>query len=315
MSNNNQYLNLLRDCLSRLEKQIGTVKSAAVDISNAPKVMCVGIGKSGYLAAKISASLTSISLDSRYIHPSEALHGDIGCANKGDLAIIFSKSGNSSEINSLLPTLIKRGVELVCITNRTDSRLALASKWVIPIAVEHEGDEHNLLPLISTDLSLIVGNMIVSEVARLRCLQPLDFAQNHPEGQLGFVAGKTLSDIDNWKLRRPFVKVGTSLMQAIIEESSCKAGMVCVLDESGGLVGIITDGDIRRALVSGVNFQTSLVDDLLNKFPVTLRVSLPLADALAVMELQDKKLLSAPVLSDDGLCIGVVVVHDLIRVS
>jgi arabinose-5-phosphate isomerase len=257
--------------------------------------------------------LASISVNSLYLHPSEAVHGDIGTVAENSVAIVFSKSGNSAEINDVLPFFKKRGCKIIAVCNRTDSVLGAASDVFLNINTKQEGEPLNILPLISIDISMILANMLIAKVSELKGLTVDAFARNHPGGQLGRNVSLALSDLAEWKERRPFVTENTSVMDAIVVDSEHRAGLVCVLNEFGVLLGVVSDGDIRRAIRDDLDLKSISVAKLMNRNPVILAPSLLIGAAINEMETSTRKVFSAPVIDDEGCCSGVVTLHDLIR--
>ena len=229
------------------------------------------------------------------------------------MVVIFSKSGNSDELKTLLPLLQKRDTQIIAVTNRTDSIVGRAASLAIDIGVRTEGDRLDLMPLISVDISLVVADIIVSLVADQIGLTPEFFRENHPGGQLGFAVGRSLRDLQAWKDRKPFVRPDTKVLDAALLMSKFRAGIVCVTNDSESLLGILTDGDLRTALATQTDLHQAPVLRWMNAQPRTLRDSMGVAEALAVMELGERKVFAAPAVDSNNKCLGVVTIHDLIR--
>lgn len=308
-----KYYTDLIQTVEALPEQYQSLLNAADLVAEGSQIVCVGVGKSGFVAQKLHASLASISVNSLYLHPAEALHGDIGTVAENSVAIVFSKSGNSAEINDVLPFFKKRGCSIIAVCNRTDSILGAASDVFLNINTKQEGEPLNILPLISIDISMILANMLIAKVAELKGLTIDAFARNHPGGQLGRNVSLALSDLEEWKTRRPFVVEDTAVMDAIVVDSEHRAGLVCVLNKTGKLTGVVSDGDIRRAIRDDLDLKTIRVSDLMNRKPVILAPSLLIGAAINEMESSSRKVFSAPVIDDEGRCLGVVTLHDLIR--
>jgi arabinose-5-phosphate isomerase len=308
-----KYYSELFEALEALPSEFQALHRAADILAASAQVVCIGVGKSGFIAQKMHASLASISVNSVYLHPSEAVHGDIGKVAENSVAVIFSKSGNSMEINAVLPFLKKRGCVIIAVCNRKDSALVSASDVFLDIKIKSEGEPLNILPLISIDISMIIANMLVAKVSQLKELTIDVFAKNHPGGQLGRNVSLALSDLVEWKERCPFVREHTTVMDAIVVDSEHRAGLVCVLSESGMLLGVVSDGDIRRAIRDDLDLKSLSVIELMNPNPVTLEPSLLVGSAIDAMETPERKVFSAPVIDDDSRCLGVVTLHDLIR--
>jgi arabinose-5-phosphate isomerase len=309
----NNYIDEAVECIQRLQNQSAALQEAARRIASAVGICTVGVGKSAFVAQKMAASLRSIAIPANFIHAGEALHGDLGGVRSSDLVIVFSKSGNSDELKALLPLVQKRGSPLITVTNRSDSAIGKSSSLVIDIGVRNEGDELNLIPLISVDVSMVVANLITSMVASITELTPQKFRENHPGGQLGFAVGLTLRDLRTWQERKPFVRAEEKVLDAILLMSKHRAGLACVLDDTGVLLGILTDGDLRSALAMDENLHLTPVSKWMNMKSITLRETMAVSDALAEMELGERKVFAAPVLNASNKCVGVVTIHDLMR--
>jgi arabinose-5-phosphate isomerase len=309
----NAYLDNLSGCLDQLRKQAESLGKAAELIAGARGIITLGVGKSGYIAQKLAASLRSISLVADSVHAGEALHGDLGRFRRDDLVVVFSKSGNSDELKTILPLLRKRGVRMIAITNRPASVVGTMAELVVDTGVETEGDHLNMLPLISTDVSLVVADIIVSLVADRIGLTPGMFREAHPGGQLGFAVGLALRDLTSWQARGPFVRLDTKVFDATLVMSKFRAGIVCVTDDAGKLLGILSDGDLRAALAEREDLGRATVARWMNKHPRVLQDSMSVADALSKMEMGERKVFAAPVLDAESRCLGVVTIHDLVR--
>lgn len=316
MSYLRRYLESLTFAVERISTSEDSIERIARSLADASQVVCTGIGKSGFIAQKMNASLTSIGKRSIFLHPSEALHGDLGGVIQKATVVAISKSGNSNELNTLVPELRSRGCHIVSLTNRAESLLSELSDEHLLLHVDQEGDANNILPLITTDISLILANILVSRCSELMGLTTTSFGRDHPGGQLGFAVAKLLEDIPSWKSRMPFVGFETPLMDAIVIDSRHKAGLICVVDSGTSLLmGIISDGDIRRALTSGSDVYSLRACDLINSNPVTIPRTVNVSDALEIMESPSRKVFSAPVVDEDGSCMGVLTLHDLIQRS
>ena len=307
-----EYYQKLSGALEQLPSQFDELQRVSQMLSTSKQIVCIGVGKSGYVAQKLDASLASISLNSIYLHPSEALHGDVGVVNEGAIVVVFSKSGNSREVNDLLPLLKKRSCCIVAVCNRKESYLGISSDIILDIMTSHEGEPLNILPLISIDISMVIANMLIARVSEICGLTLEAFARNHPNGQLGRNISLRLSDLSEWKSRRPFIDPSTSIIDAIMVDSENRAGLVCLMDASGELIGVVSDGDIRRAVRDGYELSTEPIARIMNKNPISLKKDMLIGTALDLMEGKEKKVFSAPVLDFDGRCEGVVTLHDLI---
>lgn len=303
----------LLEAIHQLPRQFGALAVAANKMATACQVVCIGVGKSGYVAQKLNASLTSISVESTYLHPAEALHGDIGSVHEGAVVVIISKSGNSVEINALLPHLTKRACCIIAICNREESALGRAADVFLNIAISQEGEPLNILPLISVELSLMLADMLTARISEIRGLTVETFAHNHPGGQLGRNVGLSLAELKDWKKRKPFVSAEMSIIDAVSIDSEHRAGLVCIVDSNSKLLGVVSDGDIRRSLKSDFDLKSTPVSKLMNSSPVKLNIKMLLGEALQIMEANGRRVFSAPVIDEEESCCGVVTLHDLIK--
>lgn len=309
-----KYQSELLSVLNCLPDQFAMMERVVEVIAASDQVVCVGVGKSGFVAQKLSASLASIGMSASFLHPSEAMHGDIGAVGSRDtVTVVFSKSGSSREINDLIPFLKERRAHIVAVCNRRDSLLGRAADSLIELSVHAEGEPLNILPLISIDISMVVANMLVAAVSQKRGVTTETFAKNHPGGQLGRNVSLKVLHLREWRERRPFVRERTTVKDAIVIDSQFHAGLVCVVDKLDRLVGVMSDGDIRRALQTDVDIRQLTTDSLMNVSPLVLEKNMLIGEALNLMEAPSKKVFSAPVVEADGTCYGVVTLHDLIK--
>ena len=276
------------------------------------RVVLTGVGKSGLIARKIAATLLSTGTSAQFLHPTEALHGDLGLLTRGDVLLALSYSGESEEILRLLPVLPRLGVTLVSLTGCTDSALAKASAHVLDVSVDREACNHQLAPTASTTTMLALGDALAIDVSRRLNFQPLDFAELHPGGQLG----KRLITIDQLMHSGeaiPVVPPDATLPQIIHEMSAKRLGMTTV-QSAGKLLGILSDGDLRRLFASsGPESFHKTAAEILNAFPRTVAPTIFAGDALALME---RHKITALVVTADGTAntgaVGILHLHDLL---
>lgn len=276
------------------------------------RVILTGVGKSGLIARKVAATLLSTGTPSHFLHPTEALHGDMGMLNRGDVLLAFTYSGETEEVIRLLPVLPRLGVPLVTFCGCAGSTVASASAHVLDVSVDREACAHQLAPTASTTAMLALGDALALDVSRRLDFQPRDFAELHPGGQLG----RRLSTVRQLMHSGPATPVvpQSAPMPGIIHEMSAKRlGMTTVQDESGRLLGVISDGDLRRLLErSGPDAFSKTAAQIMTPRPLTIAPD-PLApDALLIME-QHK--VTALVVTADGTSgtpvLGVLHIHDL----
>lgn len=309
-------LNAFTDIAIRNLKAIADEESlleTAVDLlaGRSGTVFAIGIGKSSFIARKFVASLQSIGVRASFLHPAEALHGDCGPLSKGDVCLIVSKSGNSQEINALLPIIHARSVNIIALTNVKASLLAKSADVVLDLHVTKEGDQDNLLPLISCQISLFMCDYIVAQLAARMSFGAENFRRNHPGGQIGLNLNRSLRELREWQSRKPFIEPGALLVEALIKISECRVGLCCVVGGDAKFQGIVTDGDIRRALMAGFDIRTTPASVVMNSDPLVVRADTPLSEVFNMMECGESKVAALPVLDEFLICCGIVLVHDL----
>ncbi len=276
------------------------------------RVVLTGVGKSGLIARKIAATLLSTGTSAQFLHPTEALHGDLGLLNRGDVLLALSYSGESEELLRLLPVLPRLGVTLVSLTGCTDSTLAKASVHVLDVSVDREACNHQLAPTASTTAMLALGDALAIDVSRRLNFQPQDFAELHPGGQLG----KRLITIDQLMHTGdalPIVAPEATLPE-IIHEMSAKRLGVTTVQSAGKLLGILSDGDLRRLFASsGPEAFHMTAAEILNPAPRTIAPTPFAGDALALME---RHKITALIVTEDGTTaspvLGVLHLHDVL---
>lgn len=272
-------------------------------------IIVTGIGKSGIIARKIAATLRSTGTPAHFLHPTEALHGDLGMISPGDTVLALSYSGETEELLRLLPTLKRLTTTLIAACAAPESTLAQASDVVLDISVSTEACPLNLAPTASTTVMLALGDALALELSRRRNFQPTDFADLHPGGRLG----KRLSrvrDLMHSGDALPSVSPATPMPQVIHEMSHKKLGMTTVLAADHTLLGIISDGDLRRLLErDGPNALGHTASEIMNPHPLTIDGQAFASTALALME--EKKITSLIVTTPNGHAQGVLHLHDL----
>ncbi|MCL5991620.1 MAG: KpsF/GutQ family sugar-phosphate isomerase [Bacteroidetes bacterium] len=282
-------------------------------LSKSKKIIVTGVGKSGLVAKKIAATLSSIGFKSFFLHPVEALHGDIGLVENGDCCILLSKSGTSEDIIRLIPYLKSRNVKLIAIVGNSNSFLAYNSDVIINGAVEKEACPYNVTPTTSTLTALAIGDALAISLMLHNNIKITDFAKNHPLGQIGKNLTLKVKDLMHKGLALPIIKSKSLFKDSIIEISNKKLGCICVIDDNQKLIGIITDGDVRRMLQEFDDIRNLKVDDVMTKDPVTVGTDAFLNEALSIMEQRDSQINVLPVVDADKKCVGVIRVHDIIR--
>lgn len=275
------------------------------------RVVVTGMGKSGHIGHKIAATLASTGTPSFFVHPGEANHGDLGMITRGDVVIAISNSGNSAEILTLLPILRRREVPLIAFTGRAKSILADAATVNLDVSVTSEACPLDLAPTSSTTVTLVMGDALAVALLQARGFTAEDFALSHPGGMLGRRLLLRIEDIMHSGNKVPVVPPQTSLLDALSEITAKGFGMTTVCDSDGSLLGVFTDGDLRRALDNGHNIQSMTIDKVMSKKPTTVTATMLAAEALTVMEA--RKITALVVADDQRRPVGILHMHDLLR--
>lgn len=272
------------------------------------RLVVTGIGKSAIIAQKIVATLNSTGTPSLFLHASEAIHGDLGMVQPGDIVICISKSGNSPEIKVLAPLLKRFGNKLIAITGNTTSFLAKDADYVLNTHVETEACPNNLAPTNSTTAQLVMGDALAVCLMEMKSFTAEDFAQYHPGGALGKKLLLRVGDMLD-TTHKPFVSADSTIKNAIVEISEKRLGVTAVV-ENDKVIGIITDGDIRRMLNKTENISGLTAKDIMTVNPKTIRSSELVSDALNILE---DFSITQLVVVDNGDYIGVLHLHDILK--
>lgn len=296
------------NALSTLEANLGEefVKAVLLILNTKGKLVLTGIGKSGIIAKKIASTLSSTGTPAVFLHPAEAIHGDLGIIEKDDTVIAISNSGETPELVAIIPIIKRWGNKIILITNKEPSTLSKHADIVLKIYVEKEACPMNLAPTSSSTNTLALGDAIAVTLLTLKNFKEEDFARFHPGGALGKKLMK-VSQVMNTEL--PVVRPETPLKEAVIEISEKRYGATLVVD-GDRLIGIITDGDIRRAIKSGISLDSSLARDIMTKNPKYVQPDEYVLQALEIMERFNITVL--PVL-EDGKPVGIVHIHDILK--
>jgi arabinose-5-phosphate isomerase len=279
------------------------------------KVVIVGVGKSGIIGQKIAATMTSAGTAALYLHPSDALHGGLGIVQATDVVIMLSNSGETDEIIAMLPYLKNRHVAIVAIVGNVNSTLARRADVVLDASVDKEACPLNLAPTTSTTVALAIGDALAMTVMKVKGLTSDDFAVNHPAGRLGKRLTLRVGDLMHCDGENPTIAMGSSWVEVVRAISKGGLGAVCVIDEAGRLAGIITDGDLRRAIeqTSHESLAKLTCDDFMTCKPVVATPELLAFDALQLMEDRPSQISVLPVVDQEGKCVGLIRVHDIVR--
>ncbi|MBW2285742.1 MAG: KpsF/GutQ family sugar-phosphate isomerase [Deltaproteobacteria bacterium] len=281
-----QALEIEVQAISRLITRIGEEFQRAVDLILASKgrVILTGMGKSGFIARKISATLNSTGTPSLFLHPAEAAHGDLGMVTGNDIVLAISNSGQTVEILSILPTVRSIGAPIVAFTGGLDSQLARDSDVVIDVSVENEACPMGVTPTASTTAALAMGDALAVALIHCRRFNRDDFKKFHPGGTLGERLSVKVKSVMLTEKRIPVVALTSQAKDAISEIDDKKVGAVLVIDNERKLIGIITDGDLRRTLLRQGDIYSLDVKDIMSPSPKTIDENKTAAKALEIME-------------------------------
>ncbi|NEQ53667.1 MAG: KpsF/GutQ family sugar-phosphate isomerase [Leptolyngbya sp. SIO3F4] len=299
------------------ERLIDSQVEAAVEYlaSCCGKVILIGVGKSGIVGRKIAATLTSIGVAAVYLHPSDALHGDLGIVATTDVAIILSNSGETDELVSLLPYLKLRHIKIIAILGNLQSTLAHEADVLLDASVDQEACPLNLAPTTSTTVALAIGDALAMTLMQVKGLTEESFAINHPAGRLGKRLTLRVENLMCSGINNPVVSYEASWLDVIEAISKGGVGAVNVVDEEGFLLGLITDGDLRRTIqkIPLSEFKTLVSQKIMTKNPETVLPETLAYDALKLMEDRPSQISVLPVVDQQGICLGLLRLHDVVQ--
>ncbi len=275
------------------------------------RIAVMGVGKSGHIGKKIAATLASTGTPAFFIHPSEARHGDIGMLTGKDVLLALSNSGETEEIISLLPIVKRFGIPLITLTGKPQSTLAKAATINLDVSVEKEACPLGLAPTSSTTAALVMGDALAMALLTKRGFNENDFALSHPGGMLGRRLLLLVDEIMHKDSNVPIVPAAANLKTALLEMTQKKLGITTVVDDHGKLIGIFTDGDLRRAFDKNVDLHHTTVHDVMTTNPKTIHRHILAAEALGMMEAN--KITSLVVVDEDQKPVGIIHIHDLLR--
>jgi arabinose-5-phosphate isomerase len=296
-----------------LESRIGKNFSEAVDLiyNCKGRVIITGIGKSGLVARKIVATMNSTGTAAIFLHPSDAVHGDLGMVRKEDVVICISKSGDTKEIRELLPMFKRLGVKIISMVGASNSHLAKQSDVILDISVEEEACPYDLAPTASTTATLAMGDALAMTLLQKRNFTEEDFAMFHPGGNLGKRLLLKVEEIMTSGADVPKVKENVPLSEAIMEMTSKRLGATCVVNGEDKLRGIITDGDLRRLLQKTTNVANLTAAEAMTRNPKTIRPDI--LAAVALEEMETFSITQLVVVDGSHHPIGMVHLHDLVK--
>ena len=302
-----------RDALAAVAGRLGDDFSRACQLvlESRGRVVATGMGKSGHVARKLAATLASTGTPAFYVHPGEAGHGDLGMITEADVVLALSYSGESDEVLMLLPVLKRQGNRLIAMTGRPGSSLALAADVHLDVSVPAEACPLALAPTSSTTASLAMGDALAVALLDARGFTADDFARSHPAGSLGRRLLLHITDVMHSGDELPKVGETASLSEALVEMSRKRLGMTAVVDADQRLVGLFTDGDLRRALDSDLDVRSARIVDVMTRTPRTIGADQLAVEAARVMETQ--QINGLIVVDGDGRAVGALNIHDLLR--
>lgn len=275
------------------------------------RVVVSGIGKSGHIARKIASTLASTGTPAFFVHPAEASHGDLGMITRDDILIGLSNSGESAELLAIVPLLKRQGAKLIALTGSPESSLAREADVHLYAGAEKEACPLDLAPTASTTAALALGDALAVALMHARGFTRDDFARSHPGGALGRRLLTHVRDVMRTGVEAPKIGRGATLMDAMLEMSRGRMGMTAVLDEGGRVIGIFTDGDLRRTLEKGTDLRSTRIEDVMGAAPRTIAPERLAAEAVEIME--RNKVNQLLVVDTDKSLVGALNMHDLFR--
>ena len=291
------------------------VRAVELILANPAKVVATGIGKSGHIARKIVATLCSTGTAAVFLHPAEAVHGDLGIYTPGDPTILISKNGSSAELLALVPLLRQFRSPLIGILGSSASPLAGQVDVFLDASVEREADPHNLAPTASAVAALSLGHALAIALMCARRFTPEQFGRFHPGGQLGRNLRLSVAEVMHDREESAWVAPEAPLKEVIIAMTRRPLGGACVVTPDGSLAGFVTDGDLRRALTAHEDIRGLCAADVMTAAPVTILPDASLGEALERMERRPSQISVLPVVDGAGKALGVLRLHDIFHTS
>ena len=309
-----QVIDIEKEALNLSHKSLDEQFIKAVDvIANCKgRVVVLGIGKSGIIGRKISATLASTGTPSFFVHPVEALHGDLGMITPGDVILAISFSGQTEEINKILPSLERRKLTIISMTGHPHSKLALMSDIHLTVHIAREACPYNLAPTASTTATLAVGDALAICLMKIKHFEKRDFAQFHPGGSLGKLLTQQVKDVMRTGKNNPTVGQTATVKDALFVMTQTGAAGACsVVEKQGKLLGYFTDGDLRRILQTGANVINKKITEVMTKNPYHILDTVPAIDAAKMIH--QTRVDNLPVLDKTGKVVGIIDEKDLIE--
>ncbi len=317
---NDELLELARDVLDIEARAVETLKARLNDdfvaacklcLNTPGRVVVTGMGKSGHVSNKIAATLASTGTPAFFMHPAEASHGDIGMITSQDLLLAISYSGETAEVVTILPVAKRMGAKLLAITGNPKSTMAQTADVHLDVSVAEEACPLNLAPTASTTATLAMGDALAVALLKMRGFTTEDFARSHPSGSLGKRLLLRVSDVMRTGARMPSVTADVTLRDALLEMTDKGLGMTAIVDDDNVVLGIYTDGDLRRTLDDGADIRKTVIRDVMHANCKTVAADILAAEALHILE--QNKITGLLVADDKRRLVGALNIHDLFR--
>ena len=310
-------IEILRLEAAAIENVAASIKREAVEnavellLRSAGKAVVTGVGKSGVIAQKIAQTMTSTGTPAIFVHPSDAMHGGLGILENGDVVLALSNSGETEELLAMLPAIARRDVAMIAIVGNANSTLARGADVILEVAIDKEACPLDLAPTSSTTAALALGDAIAMTLMQAKGLTESDFAVNHPAGRLGRRLTVRVADIMQ---ENPAVEPNAGWMEVVKGISTYALGAVNVVDGGGKLLGIVTDGDLRRTIERTVpnDLEALTAEAMMTADPITTSSDTLAFEALHTMEDRSSQISVLPVV-DGGKCVGLLRLHDIVR--
>jgi arabinose-5-phosphate isomerase len=306
-------INIEQQAIAELTQYIDDdfAKACELMFSCRGRVIVIGMGKSGHIGGKIAATLASTGTPSFFVHPGEASHGDLGMVTIDDVVLTISNSGETGEVLAIIPVLKRIGAKIIAMTGKPDSTLAKLADTHVCVKVSQEACPLGLAPTSSTTATLVMGDALAVALLNARGFTADDFALSHPGGSLGKRLLLRLADIMHKDERLPTVVESAKIKDALVEMSLKGLGMTAVVNAQNKLVGLFTDGDLRRILDAEINIHQDSITSVMTKQPLVAKQDMLAAEALKIME--DKKINGLIIVDEDNHPIGAMNMHDLLK--
>ncbi|MFQ5686444.1 MAG: SIS domain-containing protein [Candidatus Scalindua sp.] len=297
-----------------MERINASVKAAVETIFNCQgKVVLTGMGKSGLVAKKIASTMSSVGTPAMFMHPAEGMHGDLGIIAAEDVVIAIGKSGESSELNGVLPSVKEVGSKIIGIMGEANSTLARYSDIIIDIGNIEEACPFNMAPTTSSTVIMVLGDAIAVALMKMRGFKLNDYALLHPGGQLGKRLIMTVADVMLKGDDNPLINISDSVKDCVLKISEKQAGAVSVICDNGKLMGIVTDYDIRRHLEKEENIFSMKIEEIMNSKPISIYDDEKAFSALKIMQERKKPITVLPVINSEKIVVGILRLQDLVK--